>query len=892
PQNYQYTVNISANGNSILSNITFSNESRVDRCATTNSFVPGSNELSLSYSANIESAYMFLDYFELKFNRPLIAENDKLKIFYKVGTTPLEFQVSGLPSGENRVWDVSDFANIEAIQPLENGSTVRFHAQETQTTPKIYYVFSPSAALPISDIQRIPNHANLRDPNRKGKLLIITPREFYDTAEQFEILKETQVPRPVETERVILDEIYVEFSSGVPDPTAIRDFIKYAYNNWGQSDIDRFRPEYVWLLGDGSYDYRNIELTNYRNWIPVYEINGNDDIFSRVSDNFFTAINNTKNNNSDLNPVLSVGRLPANSQEEVEHYLQKMITYSQSYLGNTIDKGWQSILTFVADDECAGSGGCGECFHLRQTEDIITRVPSKFDLKKIYLTDFPTEAGGLGRTKPQAAEALLNAINRGTLLINFFGHGDPNTWAHEQVLNKGRDLPRIHNEGKLPLWIAATCTWGKYDNPNIPSMAEAVIWSADKGGIGVIAASRAVFAFQNERFVDKLIQYLFPQKSDTAHSEIIGNAMLRALGGGSNDQKYHLLGDPSLRLADPEHMVQITNISSDTLKALSTATITAQITNTDGTPLTSFNGKAVIRVFDAVDSLNKCSRNYVYAGGSIFRGVVTVENGQLQSSFIIPKSIKYKNSRTGRVSIYAWSEDTRDAVGYVDTLLFLGSTTAVNDVEGPQIDFTFEGQPDFFDGDFVPQQPNLVVRLEDQSGINLTGEVGHRIELIIDGRIKKDVTEFFVYDENSYQSGELRYTLPALSSGQHQLIISAWDNLNNYSEARINFNTASASELTLAQVVNYPNPFSDNTYFTFQFQSPNGSAEVTIKIYTVNGRLIRELESFAQPGFNKVFWDGTDRDGNLVANGVYLYKIVVDDGENTLEKIEKLAIVR
>ncbi len=892
PQNYTYTVNVAVNGETLINNLTFSKNATKDKCVTSNGFQGGSNQLSLTYSGNIESAFMFLDYFNLQFQRNFVAENNRLKFYYMVDNTPREFFITGLPTGTNKVWDISDFANITAITPLDNGATVRFHAQENQPIAKTYYVFAPAAATEITDILRINNHANLRDPNRKGKLLLIVPKEFYDAAEAIENFKETQFPNPLETERVTLEDIYSEFSSCVPDPTAIRDFIKYAFNNWGQNDPNRFRPEYIWLIGDGSYDYRNIELTNYQNRVPVFEITANDDVFSRVSDNYFTAINNSKNDMSNLFPELSIGRLPANSVNDIQTYLQKLAAYSRSFQGDDPAKGWQTRLTFVADDECQSGGRCGEWFHMQQTENIVSLVPHKFDLTKIYLTDFPTEAGGLGRLKPQATAALLNQINRGTLVINFFGHGDPNTWAHEQVLNKGRDLPKIQNGYKLPIWIAATCTWGKYDNPNIPSMAEAMVWTENAGGIEVIAAARPVFAFQNEQFVQKLFRHLFNQGDNSKHSQTVGRAMLSSLGGGSNDQKYHILGDPTLRLADPEYMIHVTQISADTLKALSTATISAVITDTTGATLSGFNGKAVIRVFDAVDSLFKGGVHYTYPGGTIFRGVVTVENGELQGSFIVPKSIKYKNSRTGRISIYAWSEEMRDGVGFVDTLLFTGTESRVSDANGPNIDFVFPDQPDFFDGDYVGQQPTLLIHIEDESGVNLTGEVGHRIELTIDNQIKKDVTDFFVYKENSFQEGELVYTLPALPAGTHHLTISAWDNLNNYSEAQLTFTTASATDLTLDRVLNYPNPFSDDTQFTFQFQSSSGTADVTIKIYTINGRLIQELEDVAQPGFNKIYWDGRDRDGNLIANGVYLYKIIVDDGEKTVEKIEKLAVVR
>lgn len=890
---YQYAFTVNLNGVPVIANETFTNKFSRNRIRPTTAFRGGSNEFTVQYAGNNEGCIAYLDYLEVSLERPFIAENNFLKFYYRLTDTPVEFNISSLPAGTNRVWDVSDFANVTAINPLENGSTVRFQqATNGETLGKQYYAFGEAAVRNVEQISRIENSPNLRDPQRRGKLLLIVPDEFYDAAAAWEDLKESRLPEGIETERVKLSEIYREFSSGVADPTAIRDFIKYAYENWSTL-APEYRPEYVQLLGDGSYDYRNIELTSYINRVPVFEITANDDINSRVTDNYFTAIDNFSNGMQNLDPQLAIARLPANSVTDIENYLIKMREYEYSFRTDPNNNGWQTVLTFVADDECAGSGSCNEWFHLDQTEGIVSRVPAKFDIKKIYLVDYDTQAGGLGRLKPKANSDLLDQVNRGTLMINFFGHGDPNTWAHEQVLTKARDLPLIKNGAKLPVWIAATCTWGKYDDPNIPSMAEEMVWEAEGGGIASIAASRPSFAFENERFAQNTYTHLFNEGSNLGRSILLGDAVQMSVGGGDNDQKYHIFGDVTLQLADPEHNIQIESISADTLKALSKVSVDASIYDAQGNFLPNFNGKAVIRVFDAVDSTANLGVNYTYTGGTIFKGIVNVRDGKIDdASFIVPKSIKYKNSRTGRISIYAWDEDLRDAVGYNNTLLFYGSETQVNDAEGPEIAFNFPEQPDFFEGDYVGQQPTIAVELSDENGINLTGEVGHRIELTIDDRIKKDVTEFFVYHEDEYTTGELRYTLPALSAGSHRLKISAWDNLNNYSEEEVYFTTTSASELTLAQVVNYPNPFENDTQFTFQYQSPNGLGEISVKIYTVTGRLIQEIQDVARPGFNKIYWDGRDRDGDQLANGVYLYKITVNDGQNSIEKIDKLAIVR
>ncbi len=891
PNDFRYTVAANLNGQTILSSSTFVNAQRKTYTATAVPSQPGSNDLQISYTANKDGCFMFLDYVDIEFEKQLTGEGNTLKFYHALmPNTDYEYAISGMPAGTNTVWDVSDFANVVQITPLANGSQIRYQTRSETATSRAFYAFANGGLRNISSIEALDNSPNLRDPSRKGKILLITSDAFYDATAAYEDFKETQVRFRQEVERIRVSDIYREFSSGIADPTAIRDFIRYAFLNWSVTQPD-FRPGYVFIVGDGSYDYRNIQLTDYVNQVPVFEIYGTNDIDSRVTDNFFTAFSTVGTNSMD--PHIPIGRIHANSVAQVENYINKLKTYDRSYLIDPSTNGWQSSITFVADDEIAGSVG-SEWFHLNQTEGAVNSfIPKKFDIRKIYLTDYSAQAGGLGRLKPGATADLLDEINRGTLLINFFGHGDPNTWAHEQVFTKSRDLALIANENRLPLWVAATCTWGKYDNPNIPSMSEEMIWS-NAGGIGVIAASRAVFAFQNELFVDGFYDNLFNSASDLDRSIPIGDAVLQSVGGGSNDQKYHIFGDPTLQLADPTHVVRIDEQENDTLRALSTVTVSANVTDKDGNPLNNFNGKAVVRVYDAIDSLaaNNGTIPYTVSGGTIFKGIVDVVNGETSASFIVPKSIKYKDSKTGRISIYAWSEDQNDAVGYVDTLIFNGTQTQGNDQTGPDISFEFPDQPDFFDGDYVSRQPTIIVRLDDESGINLTREVGHQIEIIVDGNLRKDVTDFFLYDENSFQSGELQYTLPALAPGKHTLTISAWDNLNNYSEEQLNFTTTNSEALTLVEMVNYPNPFQRDTHFTFQFQSPAGLGDVSIKVYTVAGRLIREIEDVARPGFNKIYWDGLDQEGNILANGVYLYKVVINDGDNIVEKTDKLAIAR
>jgi hypothetical protein len=891
---FRDSIDISVNGLKVLDNVLVSNGSDAVREVSFDDIFAiraESNDLFLFHSGNDAGCQSYLDYFEIQFQRPFQAENNFLKFRSYINNPASEFRISGLASAGNRIWDITDFSNVREIIPIQNSNTVTFQDREEERSPREYNTFTSSFISDVQQIIPVANSPNLKDPSRKGKLLIILPDEFYDAAERLENLRESQIPDPIETERIKLSEIYREFSSCVPDPTAIRNFIRWAYDNWRTSEASY--PEFVLLMGDGSYDYKGLEWEDYENRVPTFQIEGINELDSRETDHFYVTLKDNVSLTS-LDPHLSLGRVPVNSIIEVENFIDKEIQYANSYAINSGDNGWQTVLTFVADDEIAASS-VGEWFHMRDTEKISNSyVPNKFDVKKIYLVQYEIQAGGFARLKPQATEDLIAQINRGTLMINFFGHGNPDTWTHEQIFDKARDLHLINNSGKLPFWIAATCDWGRFDDPGIVSMAEEMVLQKDRGGIGVVAASRPVYASSNRQFVEAFYQSLFNSKSDLSHSKIVGYALLDALQGSVNYQKFRLFGDPSLKIADPKNSIKIVQVEPDTLKALSTVSLNGQVTDNAGNSIPEFQGEALIRVYDTKDTLsaNNGSIRYTSQERVIFKGLVSVVNGEIDGEFIVPKSIKYDATPNGRISVYAWSENRGDAVGYLGNLSILG-TESLTDNNGPTIDFSIEDQADFFDGDYVSTQPTMIVRLNDESGINLTREVGHRIELSIDGKVKKDVTDFFVYDKDSYQNGQLRYTLPALSSGTHSLTISAWDNVNNLSEREVNFRTTQLSELALEEVVNYPNPFGNEpTFFTFQFQSPSGFADVNIKIYAVSGRLIQEIDAMAQPGFNKIEWDGRDRNGDRLANGVYLYKVIVDDGQKKIEKIEKLAVLR
>ena len=851
----------------------------------------GTNSVYIKYSGNLESCNAYLDWVEFYYPRDLRAVDDQLIFYSNLSGQIIHYDVGGFNKQDIELFDISDPVNVKLLQTtstVQNGN-LGFNLDMSDNIKKRLLLSSLNSnqITGIKSLIRYEPHLNLMDVSLSADLIIITHRSFESYANEIVNMRENGFD-PISGIVVNTDDIYFYFSSGVKDVMAIRNFIRYAYYNWSSPG-----PSYVLLFGDGHYDYRNISLPD-TNRVPPFEISGVDstEINSRESDNFYVDVNFAGSGYGSITPDLAVGRLPVESDIDGQRIVDKLKSYEQR--GNK--DGWQATVTFVGDDEVSGSRN-DEWIHQRQTE-LLAELSQlkKFIKKKIYLSAYESVPGGFGRVKPEANQAIIDQLNEGTLLINYVGHGSPTTWAHESALNMTRDLNRIQNEGKLPLWIAATCDFGKYDDPNDVSFTEALIWQESKGGIAIISSSRLVFSGDNYSFNKRYLEQLFPSGGPSIR---LGEALLLSTLSNPNDQKYHLFGDPSMYLADPRNYVQMTDIVPDTLKALSKPAISGSVLLGAGEDkINGFEGGAFLIVNDArYDSVNTGGPDYyTLFGPRIFKGEISVSDGTFTGEFIVPKSIRYSNHPTGRVTVIAWDDNTgNQALGYVDTLLFTGTSENISDVDGPEITLIFNGQENFRDGDLVGKNPVLFATIKDENGINLTQEVGHRIEIQIDAGAIRDITSFFAYDRNSYSEGKLSYHLDNLDAGNHHLKLEAWDNLNNPTAEEISFRVSDVEGLVVSNVVNFPNPFKEETNFTFQLLGSDAATQIEIKIYTITGRLIRTLDNLSPPdnGFNYDYpWDGRDDDGDIVANGVYLYKLIIRNEKEQKEVIEKMVVLR
>ena len=573
------------------------------------------------------------------------------------------------------------------------------------------------------------------------------------------------------------------------------------------------------------------------------------------------------------------------------------------------EKGnWRNLITLVSDDGLKSDGTYEGPEHTRPSEALVNSYfPKSFNFNKIYSAAYPDVITGQGRRKPQVNQAILDAINNGTLFLNYIGHGSPELWAHEVIFEKSVVLPQLKND-KYFFLCAATCDFGYFDIPNYKSAAEALMFLPNTGAIASYSSNRLVFSGANHFLNYTFVDLLFDSPRDTLNLPIsIGKASFKYKENHStiNDQKYNIFGDPTLRLIMPQYSAVIDSINGQNLtsniqiKALSNTEIHGEILRPDNSPWSDFNGEGVLSIFDSERRvLLSAIGNYPVniPGGIIFNGRVSITNGKFSERFIVPKDISYEN-RNGKVIFY-FLNNSVDGIGYTDRIVVGGTDSSMsNDGEGPEIDIYFDDES-YNNGYLVNGNPKLIVKLADETGLNTTGTgVGHTLEGILNDDINNpiDFTNYFTGDlDAGGKSGSINYKFTALENGDQELLVKAWDVFNNFSEENTFFTVVDGNELVIRDIYNYPNPFSDKTQFTFQ-QNLSKSIDVKIKIYSIAGRLLKEIEKFSiNEKFVVVDWDGRDADGDQLANGTYLYKIIIKtvDGEFSKSVLGKLAVIK
>jgi hypothetical protein len=849
----------------------------------------------VDYAQNTPSSEGWLDYLLVNVRRSLLMSGNQMQFrdILSSGEDQLNQFRLGNASAGIRIWDITSTLDIRELSTEFSNNTLVFNDLTGQLNQ--YIAFTPGNFLKPEVIGEVPNQ-NLNGINDVDMIIISHPL-FMNQAIQLANHREN-----VDGLKVVIvnpEQIYNEFSSGKPDVSAIRNFVKMVYEkSEGGSDMLR----YLLLFGKGSYDNRPGDPSGI-NFIPTYQsANSLRPTQSFVSDDFFGLLDDDEGEYSGLVDI-GIGRLPVTTPEQAQTLVNKIINYNSP--GNKGD--WQNILCFIADD---GDNN----IHMRDAdilaEGIKEAYPS-FNTEKIYLDAWPKIGTSLGQRYPEVNLAISERIRKGALIMNYTGHGNELRLADENILDIN-DALSWKNSDRLPVFMTATCEFSRFDNPERVSAGEMLLLNPGGGSIAMFSTTRLVYATPNF-FLNQNFYRFILEKEINGMEMRLGDVMRLTKinsGSGINKRNFTLLGDPSMKLAVPAHRVVITSVNQtpvneipDTLRALSKVEISGTVEDYQGNIINDFSGIVYQTVYDKENIIITLGNdgstpfNFTSRSNIIYKGKASVTGGKFSFSFIVPRDIGYHYGN-GKISSFAENGRT-DAAGYLGNIIIGGSDPdAVSDTRGPEIEL-FMNDHNFVSGGITNQNPRLLARLTDSSGINTLGSgIGHDITLVMnrDPANMLVLNEYYVADTDSYQSGSIEYPFSDLKEGNHNLKLKAWDVHNNSSEAFLEFTVSQSATLALKHVFNYPNPFTHDTEFHFEHNNPDSGLEVLIQIFTISGKLVKTINTYINTtGFkpDPIHWDGLDQYGDRIGRGVYIYRIRLrsDNGE-IAEKYEKLVILK
>ncbi len=818
--------------------------------------------------------------------------------------------------GYSQIWDVTDQTAVRAINLNE----------ETATTFKINlgseHIFVAVTPGDYFSPLRESGNTEVRNQNIKGTIfegadgdfvdvdyLMITGEALRPQAER--LAQHNRSLRGLNVRTVTLEDIYEEFGGGRQDISAIRNFVRYVYDN-ASSDANRLK--YLCLFGDASVDYKD-RLENNNNIMPTYQTFESFDLVrSFMSDDFFGNMDSEEGEMRALDRLdVAVGRIVVDTPELANIVVDKIINYNaQSSFGR-----WRNNFVLVSDD-------VDEVFefnalqgNLDELGDEISTEKPFVNVFKIHSDSFEQQSSAGGDRYPQVNEAISNAIEVGALVVTYLGHGGEELLSSEAIVTQSL-VDDLDNGERLPLVVTVTCEFGKFDNPERPTGGEQLLWNPDGGAVAIVTTTREITVTLGVNFNDALAAQLFSFGSN----EVVSVAEnIRISKNSINDPLRRVIffcGDPAMQLAFAKPDIQLTAINDTpvenglpTLRALDLVKVNGQVTNELGQTLTDYTGTLAVTLFDkdidrqtlGNDGVTSAAgelliMDFKTLGAILYRGQASVENGLFEFTFRMPRdtSIPVGN---GRLNFYSERTGVLEDQTGVNTNVLIGGLNedAPVDNEGPIINL-FMNDESFVNGGITNNEPIILAKLEDENGINTASGIGHDIVAIIDGDEENPIimNEFYETEVDDFTRGTATRKIRDLEPGLHTLTFKAWDVYNNSSTAELQFVVIESEELELENVLNYPNPFVNYTEFWFNHNRPFEPLDVQVQIFTVSGKVVKTInQSVITDGFlsRDITWDGKDDFGQAIGKGVYVYKITVKSTltNKRVEKFEKLVIL-
>ncbi len=829
----------------------------------------GDNDIGVTIKRN-NSDNLYLDFIEIQYMKKNIKHNNKqLAINFRDEDTNkhIRYSVTGSFNNNTRVFSTQSIYDVEELSYSVQNSSLNFigYTPSSLFNSSDFYV---SKFYVINDDYLTPTIQAVEPVDiislaLNKESLIIYPQEFSSQAQRLKSIYETVYDSP--TSAIYLYDIFDQFSGGMDDPTAIRNFLTHLYS------LDSSRElKYVTLLGIGTYDWKNYKsYSAEKNRMIIYQTGNSGTNESITSDDYFVYLTQT------TFPELAIGRYPAKNEEELNMMLDKFEIYSNKDFD--ID-WWRNTGLFVADDLKNGTAS-NETSHTTQLNQAVDNAPPSLINKRIYAYQYEPDEFG---KKPNTRKDFIDAINDGALITYYSGHGSYDQLGTEAYFRQGLDTPLLNNDLKRTFFISAACDVSQFDSPDFDCLSSDLFKYDAGGAIATYGSTRLCYIPNNNIMVGNLLYFALDNRLDIGTAIMLSKTRETSEDSDIiNQSKYILFGDPHLEITPPASRINIEfENGNSSFQARETVKFSG---NLDSSQIES----AKILAFQSDSFTSLGGQDILLPGNYIFNGQTSVENETYTSAFVVPDDIV--DGELGKILVYGIDKTTNlEMLDYYYPIEFAGQNNHVDNISAPEISLWLESY-DFREGDVVSQNPTLLVEISDDNGINVSGGSGHQLLLMIDDDFNSfDITPFFEYDLDSYQSGKIEYQITELSPGNHVLKILAFDNLNKPAVKTTSFKVSESSELAISNILPYPNPM-PKTGGDFTFILSN-DAQITIDIYTITGKKINSLKSFATKGFNKITWNGRDKQASKLANNTYFYIIKATANGKTITKREKFII--
>jgi len=765
-----------------------------------------------------------------------------------------------------KIWELSDFFNPKEFD-LTNGNGANVQK---------LVVFDPNQSVEIKTLT--PTSQNLRSQGPWPELLIIAPAVLKSSAEKLLLHK---LSIGVFAEIGYLNEIYDSFGYGNPDLNAIRNFIAWHYQQGGEL-------KNVLILGKGTFDYKE-KLGGRPNLVPIYTSrNSLNPLSTFSSDDYFALLewgNGVweESREGDEHMKIGVGRLPVINGSEASIVINKIIDYEL----NQKPGDWKKTITLLADD-------ADNNIHLRDTEahaaTLLAQNP-ELKLEKLYLDRFEQEKNGTRQSSPEAKKALEEQLDRGTLFVNYVGHGNETTLTAEEIFLVS-DIQNWAKQEQLALWVTATCEFGRHDSPFLRSAAEELLIVPNKGAIGLLTTGRPVFSSVNFSLNEAFIETVFQEENGKFQD--LGTIFKKTKNGsmnGSLNRNFSLLADPSMRLARPEFKIKIIALKDlesasqlDTLKAFQRVSFEAEVVDLGENRLaTEFSGTYEIELLDkpqVVKTLGDESfpTEFEEESISLFRGSGSISSGLIKGELIVPKNTKLDFGSGNLRVIGKHSEDNTEAFGNFISIIGGALSGPSSDQNGPEISAIF-GNSDENQLTFSATVVPLVAKFKDESGINssnLNPLESMRIQ-VNDGE-EQVISTFYLASNNTFQEGVAKVEIKGLKEGKNTIRIKAWDTIGNGSELVQEILVEGSSTLQIINHKTYPNPTSNESKFQTEHNRPGENIILSLIIYQADGKILFEENQRlvkAEAVLKDLSWIFSQNQTKYPAKGTYIYMLTL-----------------